>query len=174
MQRTPFEIPDQMREVADRSVEQAKKAISQYLDATQQAVAKAEGSAKSMRDGAAEVSRQALAFVEENVAASFDFAHRLVQARTVEEIAALAEGVHGEADGEPRRTGQEPRRHDGACRHRSHGQGQEVGAPSRLVIVGFHLCVARFMLQRTNTSAYISSHRRAARLAAPWARAAPR
>ncbi len=89
MQRTPFDIPDQMREVADRSVEQAKKAIGQYLDATHEAVAKAEGSARSVRDGAAEVSRQALAYVEENVAASFDFAHRIVQARTVEEIAAL-------------------------------------------------------------------------------------
>jgi phasin len=89
MQRTPFDIPDQMREVADRSVEQAKKAIGQYLDATHEAVAKAEGSAKSVRDGAAEVSRQALAYVEENVAASFDFAHRIVQARTIEEIAAL-------------------------------------------------------------------------------------
>jgi phasin len=89
MQRTPFDIPDQMREVADRSVEQAKKAVGQYLDATHEAVAKAEGSAKSVREGAAEVSRQALAYVEENVAASFDFAHRLVQARTIEEIAAL-------------------------------------------------------------------------------------
>jgi phasin len=89
MQRTPFDIPDQMRDVADKSVEQAKKAVGQYLDATHKAVAKAEGSAKSVREGAAEVSRQALAFVEENVAASFDYAHRLVQARTVEEIAAL-------------------------------------------------------------------------------------
>lgn len=89
MQRTPFDIPDQMREVADRSVEQAKKAVGQYLDATQEAVAKAEGSARSVRDGAAEVGRQALAYIEENVAASFDYAHRLVQARTIEEIAAL-------------------------------------------------------------------------------------
>lgn len=89
MQRTPFEIPDQMREMADKSVEQARKAIGQYLDATQQAVAKAEGSAKSVRDGATEMSRQALAYVEENVDASFAFAQRLVQARTIEEIAAL-------------------------------------------------------------------------------------
>lgn len=89
MQRTPFDIPDQMREVADRSVEQAKKAIGQYLEATQKAVAKAEGSAKSVREGAADVSRQAIAFIEENVTASFDYAQRLVQARTLEEIAAL-------------------------------------------------------------------------------------
>jgi phasin len=89
MQRTPFDIPDQMREVTDKSVNQAKKALEQYLDATQQAIAKAEGSTKSVQEGAAEVNRQALAFVEENVAASFDLAQRLVQARTMEEIAAL-------------------------------------------------------------------------------------
>jgi phasin len=89
MQRTPFDIPDQMREVADRSVEQAKKAIGEYLEATQKAVAKAEGSAKSVREGVADVSRQAIAYIEENVTASFDHAQRLVQARTLEEIAAL-------------------------------------------------------------------------------------
>jgi hypothetical protein len=83
MQRTPFDIPDQMREVADRSVEQAKKAIGQYLDATHEAVAKAEGSAKSVRDGAAEVSRQALAYVEENAALQKEFMAR--------QLASLAE-----------------------------------------------------------------------------------
>lgn len=89
MQPTRFEIPEKMREMADRSVDQAKKAFDQFLDATQKAVATAEGSAKSLRDGAADVNRQALAFIEDNLTASFDFAHRLVQARTVEEMAAL-------------------------------------------------------------------------------------
>lgn len=89
MQRTPFDIPDQMRDVADKSVAEAKKAFDTFIDATQKAVAKAEGSAKSMREGAAEVSRQALAYVEENVAASLDLAQRLVQARTIEEVTAL-------------------------------------------------------------------------------------
>jgi len=89
MQRTPFDIPDQMRDMADKSVTQAKKALEQYLEATQKAVAKAEGSAKSVQQGTAEVNRQALAFLEENVSASFDLAQRLVQARTMEEIAAL-------------------------------------------------------------------------------------
>jgi phasin len=89
MQRTPFDIPDQMRDVADKSVAEAKKAFDQFIDATQKAVAKAEGSAKSMREGATEVSRQALAYVEENVAASLDLAQGLVQARTIEEVTAL-------------------------------------------------------------------------------------
>ncbi len=89
MQRTPFDIPDQMRQAADKSVEQAKKAFDQFMEATQHAVAKAEGTAKSMREGATEVNRQALAFIEDNLTASFDLAQNLVRARTVEEVAAL-------------------------------------------------------------------------------------
>jgi phasin len=89
MQTTRFEIPEKMREMADRSVEQAKKAFEQFLNATQKAVATAEGSAKTLRDSAADVNRQALAYIEDNVSASFDFAQRLVQARTMEEMAAL-------------------------------------------------------------------------------------
>ena len=58
MQTTRVEIPEKMREMADRSVEQAKKAFDQFLDATQKAVATAEGSAKSLRDSAAELTRR--------------------------------------------------------------------------------------------------------------------
>jgi hypothetical protein len=71
MQVTPFDIPEQMRDAADKSVNQAKKAFDDFIDATRKVVAKAEGSAQSLREGAADVNRQALAYVEENVAASF-------------------------------------------------------------------------------------------------------
>ena len=89
MQPTRFEIPEQMRDAAEKSVKQARNAFEQFLDATQKAVAKVEGSAMSMGEGAADLQRQSLAFVEENITASFDLAQRLVQARTVEEMAAL-------------------------------------------------------------------------------------
>jgi phasin len=95
MQPTRFEIPEQMRQAADKSVGQARKAVEQFLDATQKAVASVEGSAKSVGEGAADLSRQSLAFVEENVAASFDLAQRLVQARTIEEMAALQQEFIG-------------------------------------------------------------------------------
>ena len=62
MQRTPFDIPEQMRDVADKSVDQARKAFDQFMDATQKAVAKAEGSAKSLSEGAADLNRQTLAY----------------------------------------------------------------------------------------------------------------
>jgi phasin len=89
MQPTHFEIPEQMREVADKSVDQARQAFDQFLAATQKALSTAEGSAKTVSEGAADLSRQSLAYVEENVTASFDLARRMVQARTVQEIAAL-------------------------------------------------------------------------------------
>ncbi len=78
-----------MRQAADRSVDQARAAFEQILDATHKAVAGAEGSAKTIGEGAADVGRQALAFAEENVAASFDLAQKLARARTLEEVTAL-------------------------------------------------------------------------------------
>jgi phasin len=89
MQFTPFDIPDQMRDAADKSVGQAKKAFDDFIDATQKAVAKAEGSVNTLREGAADTNRQALAYLEDNIAASFDLAQRLVRAKSVEEVAVI-------------------------------------------------------------------------------------
>ena len=86
---TPFEIPEHMRDAADKSVEQAKKAFDDFIDATHQAVEKAQTSAKTLGEGAADVNRQALAVAEENVAAAFDLAQRMVKARSVEEVAVM-------------------------------------------------------------------------------------
>jgi hypothetical protein len=88
-QTTPFEIPRQVRDAAERTLDEARSAFEQMMDATQKAVAGAEGTAKSLGADAADISRQALAFAEENVAASFDLAARLAKARTVEEVASL-------------------------------------------------------------------------------------
>ena len=86
---TVFNIPDQLRQAAEQSVQQAKKAVEQFMDATQTAVAKAEGSSKMLPQSVVDVNLQALAFIEENLAASFELAQNLVRARTLEEVAAL-------------------------------------------------------------------------------------
>ncbi len=88
-QPTRFEIPDALREATDRTVDQARRAFDQFLEATHKAVSTAEGSTRTIGEGAADVSRQALAFAEENIAASFELAQKLARARTVEEVAAL-------------------------------------------------------------------------------------
>jgi hypothetical protein len=89
MQRTGFEIPEQLRKTADDRLADARKAVQQVLEATGKALSQASGSSKWMGEGAADVQRQAFAYLEENVGASFDLAQRLVHVRTMEEIAAL-------------------------------------------------------------------------------------
>jgi phasin len=89
MQPPRFEIPEQFRKAAEDSVRQARDAFGQIFDATQKAVVGMSGSPWSLGEGAGDLQRQTLAYIEENVAASFDLAQRLVQARTPEEIIAL-------------------------------------------------------------------------------------
>jgi len=86
---TSFQVPEQMRHFADSSVEQARSAFNEFVEATQKALSNAEGSARSAQVGAGDAGRQALAFLEENVAATFDHAQRLVRAKTLEELGAL-------------------------------------------------------------------------------------
>ena len=82
--------------------------FEQFLEATQQAVAKAEGSARSVQEGAADLNRQAMAYMEENIGASFDFVQRLVQRRTVEEVAALQQEFVRKQMAGRRRAGEDP------------------------------------------------------------------
>jgi phasin len=89
MQPPRFEIPEQFRKAAEDSVNQARAAFGQIRDATQKAVAGMSGSPWSLGDGAGDLQRQTLAYIEENMGASFDLAQRLVQARTPEEVIAL-------------------------------------------------------------------------------------
>jgi len=84
-----FQIPEQMRQFADASVEQARSSFNEFVEATQKALSNAEGSARSAHVGAGDAGRQALAFLEENVAATFEHAQRLVRATTLEELSAL-------------------------------------------------------------------------------------
>jgi len=86
--RTPgtYEIPQEMREFADKSVEQARKAFDGFVGAAQRTVSAMDGSGGAVQSSAQDVSRKAIAFAETNVAASFAYAQRLVQARDMAEV----------------------------------------------------------------------------------------
>jgi len=84
-----FEVPAEMREFAEKSVAQAKQAFDGFIAATQHAVNTAETQAKTMQSGAKQTGELALSFAERNVAASFDFAQRLMQAKDAKEVTSL-------------------------------------------------------------------------------------
>ena len=87
--KTPYEVPAEMRDFAERSVEQARKAFDGFISAAHHAVSDIEGRATAARTGAKDVSEKAMTFAQRNIVTSFDFAQKLVQARDMQEIMRL-------------------------------------------------------------------------------------
>jgi phasin len=84
-----LDVPPEMRAFAEKSVEQAKTAFDNYISQATKAMGAVEGQTDAVTSGARDVSRQAIGFAEENVAAAFAFAERLVRARDPQEIMQL-------------------------------------------------------------------------------------
>ena len=86
---TNFEIPAEMRNFAEKSLQQAKQAFDSFITATQEAVNTVESRAVHARSGAKDVVDLAMHFAERNTAASFEFAQRLVNAKDAKEATAI-------------------------------------------------------------------------------------
>jgi len=84
-----FDVPTQMRQFAEQSVEQAKKAVDGFLNAAQKTAAALETQASTAQSGAKDVRDKVMSFAEQNIADSFEFAQKLVRARDVQEVMAL-------------------------------------------------------------------------------------
>jgi phasin len=83
------EIPAQMREMAEKSVAEAKKAFDGMMQATQKAVTAMEGSASAAQTGGKDINAKAVSFVEANVAASFAFLEKMAKAKDIQAMVAL-------------------------------------------------------------------------------------
>lgn len=92
MAKDPFEqfaIPNEMRAFAEQSVAQARKAFDGFMQAANQAMGQIEGHANSARRSAKDIAQKSMAYAEQNVASSFDFAQKLMQAKDAAEVMAL-------------------------------------------------------------------------------------
>jgi phasin len=96
-QRSAYEIPSEMREFAEKSVDQARKAFDGFIGAAQKTVDTIEGSANTVQANAKDATRKTLSYAEQNIAAAFDLAQRLVRAKDVQEaMQAQAEFVRSQ------------------------------------------------------------------------------
>jgi phasin len=84
-----FQIPAEMVAFAEKGVEQAKLAFDTFVAAAQQAVNSVENQTSTARTGAKEVGELAMRYAERNIAASFEFAQKLIHAKDAQELAAL-------------------------------------------------------------------------------------
>jgi phasin len=89
MANSPFEVPNEMRDFAERSVEQARKAFEGFLTVAQRASGAAGEAAATSQGGAKSVGAHVLSYTERNVNAAFDLAQKLVKAKDPQEAMAL-------------------------------------------------------------------------------------
>jgi phasin len=84
-----FEIPKEMRTMAETSFEQARKAFEKFLAGAQQAAGTIEERGATVRAGAKDISAKAMSYAEKNVQASLDYAQSLLQAKDLTDVMRL-------------------------------------------------------------------------------------
>jgi phasin len=84
-----FEVPPEMRALAEKSVEQARQAFDGFISAAHQAMSAFEGQAQTARKGARDVTEKAMTFAERNIASAFEFAQDLVRAKDMQDVLRL-------------------------------------------------------------------------------------
>ena len=92
MAKDPFEqfaIPDEMRAFVEQSVAQARKAFDGFIEAANKTMGQLQGHAQAAHSGATEIAHKSMTYAERNVAATFDFAQKLMQAKDAAEVMAL-------------------------------------------------------------------------------------
>jgi phasin len=86
---TQYQVPNEMRELANKSVEQTRKAFEGFFEAAQKATHDTQSSSSSMQEQAKTGMGNMMQQAEKNVQASLEYAQRLVLAKSVEELAAI-------------------------------------------------------------------------------------
>jgi phasin len=87
--RDHFEIPKEMRSMAEASVEQARKAFEKFLTNAQATAGSMEERSATARAGAKDIGAKAIAYAEKNVQASLDYAQSLLHAKDLPEVMRL-------------------------------------------------------------------------------------
>jgi len=73
-----LEVPAELREIAEKTIEQAEKAFGMFFEAASKSI-------KSVPGAESDISKQALTFTEQNMRAAFEHARRLVHATDLQE-----------------------------------------------------------------------------------------
>ncbi|WP_315704581.1 MULTISPECIES: phasin [unclassified Bradyrhizobium] len=78
MSQPKLEVPTELRDLAEKTIEQAEKAFQMFFDAAGKSISAVPGPA-------ADISKQALSLTEQNMKSAFEHARKLVHATELEE-----------------------------------------------------------------------------------------
>jgi hypothetical protein len=89
-QNQPFELPKQLRELAETNVEQARAAYAQFMDAMTQAMsAWSTAPSNVMTSGFRDIQELAIRFAKENAEAGFALAKEFANAKDIQGVITL-------------------------------------------------------------------------------------
>jgi phasin len=84
-----FEIPKEMRSMAETSLDQARKAFEKFVSSAQATAGTIEERGATVRAGAKDFGAKAISYAEKNVQASLDYAQALLHAKDLTEVMRL-------------------------------------------------------------------------------------
>jgi phasin len=84
-EKPQMEIPEQVRQLAERNVEQARAAYNQFMDMMRQAQSAMSRSTGDMAGSVADLQARMMRFGEQNMEAGFQYASELARARDLKE-----------------------------------------------------------------------------------------
>jgi phasin len=87
--RSGFEIPKEMRSMAEASFNQAREGFEKFLAGAQATAGSIEERGASVRAGAKDIGSKAMSYAEKNVQASLDYAQALLHAKDLTEVMRL-------------------------------------------------------------------------------------
>lgn len=95
--RDRFEIPKEMRSMAEASFDQARKTFEKFVASAQATAGTIEERGETVRAGAKDIGSRAISYAEKNVQASLDYAQALLKAKDLTEVMRLhSEYVQGQ------------------------------------------------------------------------------
>jgi len=88
--KPPFEIPPELRDLTEKNIEQARAAFGQFIDFLTQTMNAWSGApSNAMAAGFAAIQERAIGFAKENAEASFALASELANAKDLQEVLTL-------------------------------------------------------------------------------------
>lgn len=84
-----FQVPEEMREMLERGVSQARDGFGKVMKAADEAVSTIDEKAGSAQSQALELRKKTMDFTQTHVAAAFDLAANLVKAKNLDEVMKL-------------------------------------------------------------------------------------
>lgn len=84
-----FQLPSELRDLAEQSVEQARRTFDDIMGATRRAVSSFEDQSSAAQNSARQLQQTVARLAERNVAASFALAQRLLRAQSAQEAVQL-------------------------------------------------------------------------------------